>query len=247
VATTLTWGRGKFVKTVALDRFKNVAIMTTKPGIKKCTAFAAKVTSLEPNICCFVATGAPQPSVPDVTDDDDDASSESTVKPGHESDSDESTHDADVTSRTTLSVTSGAKIRSTLGTTSDATSEMKKGLKQINFQDQPNIPGLSVERDDPLKIDQEELYRLHVRMGHLPFSKLRAMARRGDVVPGRLQHCMPPICAAYQYSKATRKPWRTKKKNREIKRAKRPGECVSVDQVESRVVGFVAQLKGRLT
>jgi hypothetical protein len=27
----------------------------------------------------------------------------------------------------------------------------------------------------------------------------------------------------------------------------RPGECVSVDQVESRAVGFVAQLKGRLT
>jgi hypothetical protein len=40
---------------------------------------------------------------------------------------------------------------------------------------------------------------------------------------------------------------RTKKKNREIKRATHPGECVSVDQVESRAVGFVAQLKGRLT
>jgi hypothetical protein len=83
-------------------------------------------------------------------------------------------------------------------------------------------------------------------MGHLPFSKLKAMARRGDI-PGRLQHCLPPLCAACQYGKATKKPWRTKRKNREIKRATQPGECVSVDQVESRAVGFVAQLKGRLT
>jgi hypothetical protein len=55
------------------------------------------------------------------------------------------------------------------------------------------------------------------------------------------------LCAACQYGKATKKPWRTKKKNREIKCASQPGECVSVNQVESRAVGFVAQLKGILT
>jgi hypothetical protein len=81
-------------------------------------------------------------------------------------------------------------------------------------------------------------------MGHLPFSKLKVMTRRGDV-PGRHQHCLSPVCAACQYGKATRRMWRTKRTNREIKQAKSPGECVSVDQVESRAVGFVAQLKGR--
>jgi hypothetical protein len=40
--------------------------------------------------------------------------------------------------------------------------------------------------------------------------------------------------------------WRTKHKGRSIKIATAPGECVSVDQLESRQVGFVAQLKGRL-
>jgi hypothetical protein len=75
---------------------------------------------------------------------------------------------------------------------------------------------------------------------------MRAMASGGDI-PGRLQHCLPPLCAACQYGKATKKPWRTKKKNREIKRTTQQGECVSVDQVKSRSVGFVAQLMGILT
>jgi hypothetical protein len=35
VATILTWGRGNFVKTIRLDKRKNVAVMTTRPGIKK--------------------------------------------------------------------------------------------------------------------------------------------------------------------------------------------------------------------
>jgi hypothetical protein len=55
------------------------------------------------------------------------------------------------------------------------------------------------------------------------------------------------MSAACQYGKATRKPWRKKQKGRGIKAATTPGECVSVDQLESRQVGFVAQLKERLT
>jgi hypothetical protein len=47
----------------------------------------------------------------------------------------------------------------------------------------------------------------------------------------------------------SRRPWRTKsaqnKGNLRIVQA--PGECVSVDQLESQLPGFVAQLKGKLT
>jgi hypothetical protein len=114
VTTTLTWGRGKFIKTVALDKHKNVAIMTTKPGVQKYATFATKVASLEPTVCCFVATGAPQPSVAEVTDDE--KSDETTL--GHESDSDESTSGDQTTSRTTSSVTSGATSGETSGVTS---------------------------------------------------------------------------------------------------------------------------------
>jgi hypothetical protein len=49
-ATTLLWGRGRFTKTVPLDAETNVAVMTTKPGSSRYTAFAASVESLEPTI-----------------------------------------------------------------------------------------------------------------------------------------------------------------------------------------------------
>jgi hypothetical protein len=72
------------------------------------------------------------------------------------------------------------------------------------------------------------------------------MARHGDI-PSRLQHCESPLCGTYQYGKATRKPRRTKQKNQKVKETTFAGECVSIDQSPARAVGFVAQMKGRLT
>ena len=46
----------------------------------------------------------------------------------------------------------------------------------------------------------------------------------------------------------TKVPWQTRSKaNSKVHKATYPGECVSVDQMESTQDGFVAQLKGRLT
>jgi hypothetical protein len=156
VATILTWGRGKFVKTVM-----------TKPGIRRYTAFATKVVSLELKICCFVATCPPQPSVTDVADDQE--SVESTIN--HEPDSDKSTGDDQTTSNKTLMTDDDQTTSDATSVTSTPTSGMtsqdsKKGMRKINFQTESDIPGLSVEQDHPLKVDQDELYRLHVRMGH---------------------------------------------------------------------------------
>jgi hypothetical protein len=78
-STVLTWGNGKFTKIVPLHPEKNVAIMSTKAGIKKYNTFVAKVKDLEPKVCCFVATGTPKPSVAEVTDDEPDADDEKSV------------------------------------------------------------------------------------------------------------------------------------------------------------------------
>jgi hypothetical protein len=48
------------------------------------------------------------------------------------------------------------------------------------------VPGVSIENDQPLSKD---IYRIHVRAGHLSFTKIKAMARRGEV-PSRLQDCL---------------------------------------------------------
>ena len=52
--------------------------------------------------------------------------------------------------------------------------------EQADFEAHPNVPGVSVETDVPLSNDKHELYRLHVRAGHLSFSEIRATARRGE-------------------------------------------------------------------
>jgi hypothetical protein len=217
-ATTLSWGKGKFHKTVFLDCDRNVAVMSTKSGNSRCAAFAASVKPLEPSVCCFLATGAPTTSTTVVTDDEDsdtaESDNESTAKSDNES---------------TTSSEQGAKV-----------------TQPVTFEGLSDVPGVSIKNDTPLDKDKDELYRVHVCAGHLSFAKLRAMAQRGEV-PARLAKCDSPMCAACEFGKATRKPWRTKLKSRHVQPATAPGQCVSVDQMESRDVGFVTQLKGCLT
>jgi hypothetical protein len=68
------------------------------------------------------------------------------------------------------------------------------------------------------------------------------------MIPHRLALTKPPKCTCCLYGKMTRKPWRTKaKNNRPIQAATKPGQCVSVDQMESSSMGFIGQLKGKLT
>jgi hypothetical protein len=52
------------------------------------------------------------------------------------------------------------------------------------------------------------------------------------------------------FGKATRRPWRTKTPANAISHVRqitKPGDCVSVDQLESTTLGLIAQLKGRPT
>ena len=60
--------------------------------------------------------------------------------------------------------------------------------------------------------------------------------------------CEPPKCHECIYGKQTRCPWRTgKTRSRIAKDPAEPGNCVSVDQLESPTPGLVGQAKGTLT
>ena len=95
-----------------------------------------------------------------------------------------------------------------------------------------------------------ELLRYHYRLGHLSFSKLRLLAKLGEI-PRALADVVPPKCAGCLFGAMTRVKWRTKPSKHdpgsEIFPATRPGQVVSVDQMQSTSIGFFAQLKGRLT
>lgn len=92
-----------------------------------------------------------------------------------------------------------------------------------------------------------ELARKHFRLGHLPYGKLRELAKRGEI-PKKLKNAIPPKCAGCLFGTMTKVPWRTKGQNQSnVFIATYPGQCTSVDQFQSSQAGFVAQLKGKLT
>jgi hypothetical protein len=70
------------------------------------------------------------------------------------------------------------------------------------------------------------------------------------LIPKKFAKCRVPMCAACQYGKATKIPWRTKQPANQINETKNittNGHCISVDQFESPVPGMIAHLKGKPT
>ena len=110
------------------------------------------------------------------------------------------------------------------------------------------IPQVIPEDPEPTSLDPyDKLLRWHYRQGHLPFEQVKQLARMGQL-PKKLLTSKKPFCAACQYGKMMRRPWRVKGDNKETtKTATRPGQVVSVDQLESNSPGLIAQLKGKLT
>jgi hypothetical protein len=117
--------------------------------------------------------------------------------------------------------------------------------------DPDSIPVIEDEDSEVLQIDNptQEMLFWHYHLGHLPFSRIQSMAKAGDF-PKRLATCRIPECPMCRFGKATKVPWRTKgKQNNNIKiiPVTAPGQCVSVDQLESTTPGLIAQLKGTPT
>lgn len=107
------------------------------------------------------------------------------------------------------------------------------------------------EKPPPDKIDlrQRELQQIHERLGHAPMHRLRAMAKHG-ILPKYLAEVPVPICASCQYGKQTRTPWRSRSpagSTSRLVKITQPGDCVSIDQLESPTPGFIGQIKGILT
>ena len=79
---------------------------------------------------------------------------------------------------------------------------------------------------------QDELLRWHYYLGHLPFDRIKQLANKGQL-PKRLLNCHTPFCAACQYGKMTKSPWRVKGDDKATaKKATYPGQVVLVDQME---------------
>ena len=152
--------------------------------------------------------------------------------------------------------------------TSEATSETRNNPSEVPPEGETAEGQDQEERDFPLNVDffdedrptepqstgslstkQAELLSIHCRLGHTSFARIKAMAKCG-LIKSHIANVPPPMCASCQYGKATRRPWRTKAKPGQAAKLvviKEPGDCVSVDQLESPTPGFIGQIKGFLT
>jgi hypothetical protein len=97
--------------------------------------------------------------------------------------------------------------------------------------------------------NQAELMRWHYHLGHKPFLHLKVLALNGEI-PKRLAHVRSPRCAGCLFGVMTKVPWCTKghcNKDHLVFAATKPGECVSVDHMQSTEPGFYGQAKWALT
>jgi hypothetical protein len=98
---------------------------------------------------------------------------------------------------------------------------------------------------------QQLLMKWHHRLFHLPFRWMFMLAERGWL-PKSILDCKDnaPLCVAFQFGAAHRRPWRVKgKKSGSICKAKEvePGDGQSIDQIVSAQPGLIPQMSGFLT
>ena len=67
-------------------------------------------------------------------------------------------------------------------------------------------------------------------------------------LPKKLLIVKPPMCASCKIGAMTKVPYRVKgiKNIRHLQQVHKPGQCVSMDQMESRTPGFIGVLRGFL-
>jgi hypothetical protein len=94
--------------------------------------------------------------------------------------------------------------------------------------------------------NQAKLMRWHYRLGYLSFAKLKQLALNGEI-PRCLAKVKPPACVGCLFGAMTKVPWRGQETSSEVFVVTKAGQCVSIDQLISTQVGFIAQLKGTLT
>lgn len=110
------------------------------------------------------------------------------------------------------------------------------------------IPDPKEETYINIKRPEDAKLLWHQKLGHVSKERIDRLSNLG-YLPAFLAKCPHPICQACIYGKMTRRPWRTKPTldDEESNTSTVVGKVVSVDQLESPILGFYGQLKGRLT
>ena len=123
----------------------------------------------------------------------------------------------------------------------------------LDAKNHSDLPAIIEDEEDTAFHEKAaaEFLCWHHKLNRMSGAKMQSMAKCG-LLPKKLAKCQIPTCSSSLYGKATRRPWRTKLKlgqqGGKVRTAMEPGQCISVDQLESTTPGLtIAQIKGWLT
>jgi GAG-pre-integrase domain len=120
-------------------------------------------------------------------------------------------------------------------------------ISTVNHEGDGVLSISGIDKFETASTSSAALLDWHMRFGHMPFQRLQSLAKVG-ILPKRLANCPVPLCASCMYGKLSRKPWRYRRDTVvAIEDTKVVGECISVDQMETHVLGLIGQVKGTPT
>jgi hypothetical protein len=233
----MRWNKDKYQITAPLDnrKHRNVGVVRSAPGIKQyltaCRAIDQEYTTLAyPATICMDCQAA------EVSDDE---ASVETPKISQET------------------------LKKEMNGIRPVTPTEVEQMREEIFKDKETETILhdeTVEEEDfpTYSQDSQEYMHWHYRLNHPTHTVMIKMAKQ-NMLPRRItkilvdmskQHSKPPMCNDCCGAKATRRPWRGKSakyNQKHIKKATHPGEVISVDQLESSILGFLGQMTGKLT
>lgn len=218
----LQWKQRTRTRTLPLERSgTNVATIYTAPGYSRFEAFITQAGTSDEDLMCYDAAI--------ISDEEGNDRSDEMLD-------DEDGYDAVEHAEKDSDNTDDTERKQPLVTDFDLQGPTD-GETTVNI--------ITDEEDSQYKDTSAEFLRWHHRLGHISPKKIRIMASLG-YLPKRLSRCRVPLCTSCLFGKATKRPWRTKtsKAKADLENITKPGQCVSVDQLESTVPGLVAQLKG---
>jgi len=104
----------------------------------------------------------------------------------------------------------------------------------------------SVSTPDNLSAIQQKLLHKHQQMGHLNMNRLQDLARQGflGLSNKALANCDPPLCKACLHGKQHKRPTPIANQHPIDASDLLPGDCVSIDQLESTHAGRIPVYRG---
>jgi hypothetical protein len=219
----LYWKQKQYSLTIPLSKSTNVATYPLAPGYKRydmyCHEVGITTTADDADMVRDI-------TVPIISDDEDDNSVTPNAGTGSEEQRDERWAPKDPQ-------TCAFNINGPIINQDNITSTSRENT--------------SHQAQDTMSKDMQDMMKLHQRLGHISFHKIRELAKQG-ALPAKFAKCDIPVCTSCMYAKMTKRPWKGKNRNNYSPRpTPKPGEVVSVDQMVSTTHGLVAQMTGILT